>query len=157
MRACWCVDCSVCTLGDERAEREARISASGKDLVEGSAVGVGRRMVCLRVDEDNGGHSNISALVHQSQMVHHARKLGCRFLAASPLDKDGAGFWRAAGFMALRQLGCVSGLFLLCLWFWVQFWCRSGYIVCHEILPAKCILKPNKEETTEETNMKASK
>ena len=118
MRACWCVDCSVCTLGNERAEREARISASGKDLVEGSAVGVGRRMVCLRVDEDNGGHSNISALVHQSQMVHHARKLGCRFLAASPLDKDGAGFcelpasWRcgnSAAFLACFFRVCGSG------------------------------------------------
>ena len=39
-----------------------------------------------------------AALVRQ--MVHHARELKCRFLAASMLDKDAAGFWRAAGLKA---------------------------------------------------------
>ena len=130
--------------------------------------------VCLRVDEDNGGHSNMSGIADwlpPPVWTWHGAgapvpdgaprpEAGLPvFGSLPPLDKDGAGFWRAAALRALRQLGCVSGLFLLCLWLWVQlqFWCRSGYIVCHEILSAKCILKPNKEETTEETNTKASK
>ena len=55
-----------------------------------------------------------TALVRQ--MVHHARELKCRFLAASMLDKDAAGFWRCRlkGVAATRlRFWLVSFVFVL--------------------------------------------
>ena len=68
------------------------------------AVCSGRGLLCGQIGclEKSGGGT---ALVHH--MVHYARNLRCSFLVASPLDKDAAGFWRAAGLKALRQLGSV--------------------------------------------------
>ena len=111
----------------------------------------------------------LAARLAASKSLEVARRWCARWCTTP--ESSNAAFWQPpcwtkmargfgdAGLKALRQLGRVSGLFLLCLWLWVQLqlWCRSGYIVCHEILPAKCILKPNKEEAREETNMKASK
>eukprot|EP00434_Breviolum_minutum_P030068 symbB.v1.2.026589.t1/scaffold2671.1/size73327/5 len=64
------------------------------------AVCSGRGLLCGQIGclEKSGGGT---ALVHH--MVHYARNLRCSFLVASPLDKDAAGFWRAAGLKALRK------------------------------------------------------